>query len=52
MNYLEITEKDRLLVQAAIEVVTKNYREERHTVYDTLRRSESFGNVQDGGRSE
>jgi cytidine deaminase len=32
MKYLEITEKDRLLVQAAIEVVTKNYREERHTV--------------------
>lgn len=32
MNYLDITEKDRQLVQAAIEVVTKNYREERHTV--------------------
>ncbi|MGB7537575.1 MAG: cytidine deaminase [Anaerolineales bacterium] len=32
MKYLDITEKDRLLVQAAIEVVAKNYREERHTV--------------------
>jgi cytidine deaminase len=32
MKYLEITEKDHLLIQAAIEVVTKNYREERHTV--------------------
>jgi cytidine deaminase len=32
MKYLDVTEKDRLLVQAAIEVVTKNYREERHTV--------------------
>jgi cytidine deaminase len=32
MKFLEITDKDRLLVQAAIEVVTKNYREERHTV--------------------
>ena len=32
MRYLDITEIDRLLVQAAIEVVTKNYREERHTV--------------------
>ena len=32
MKYLEVTEKDRQLVQAAIEVVTKNYREERHTV--------------------
>ncbi|MBN2085214.1 MAG: cytidine deaminase [Anaerolineales bacterium] len=32
MKYLEITEKDRLLVQAAIEVVAKHYREERHTV--------------------
>ncbi len=32
MKYLEITEKDRQLVQAAVEVVTKHYREERHTV--------------------
>jgi cytidine deaminase len=32
MRYLEITPQDRLLVQAAIEVVARNYREERHTV--------------------
>jgi cytidine deaminase len=32
MKYLEITEQDHQLVQAAIEVVTRNYREERHTV--------------------
>src|SRR5688572_12351741 len=32
MKYLEITAQDRLLVQAAIEVITKNYREERHVV--------------------
>ncbi len=32
MKYLEITEKDRELVQAAVEIVSKHYREERHTV--------------------
>jgi cytidine deaminase len=32
MKYLAITEKDHLLVQAAIEAVVKNFREERHTV--------------------
>jgi len=32
MKYLAITAQDRLLVQAAIEVIAKNYREERHTV--------------------
>jgi cytidine deaminase len=32
MKYLEITSQDRLLVQAASEVIAKNYREERHTV--------------------
>ena len=32
MRYLEITAQDHELVQAAIEVITKNYREERHTV--------------------
>jgi len=32
MKYMEITDQDRLLVQAAVEVVAKNYREERHTV--------------------
>jgi cytidine deaminase len=32
MKYLEIATQDNLLVQAAIDVVTRNYREERHTV--------------------
>ena len=32
MRYFEITAQDRLLVQAAIEVIAKNYQEERHTV--------------------
>jgi len=32
MKYIEINAQDHLLVQAAIEVITKNYREERHTV--------------------
>ena len=32
MKYFEITSQDRLLIQAAIEVIAKNFREERHTV--------------------
>lgn len=32
MKYLEITAQDRLLVEAAMEVIARNYREERHTV--------------------
>ncbi|HTX91117.1 MAG TPA: cytidine deaminase [Anaerolineales bacterium] len=32
MKFLEVTSQDRLLVQAAIEVITRAYREERHTV--------------------
>ncbi|OGO07745.1 MAG: hypothetical protein A3K46_06760 [Chloroflexi bacterium RBG_13_60_9] len=32
MNYLEITSQDEQLVQAAINVLARNYREERHTV--------------------
>jgi cytidine deaminase len=32
MKYFDITSTDRLLVQAAIEVLSRNYREERHTV--------------------
>jgi len=32
MNYLEVTSKDKQLVQAAIDVLARNYREERHTV--------------------
>jgi cytidine deaminase len=32
MKYIEITPQDRLLVQSAIDVIARNYREERHTV--------------------
>jgi len=32
VKYLEITAQDRLLVEAAMEVIARNYREERHTV--------------------
>ncbi len=32
MKYLEITAQDHLLIQAAIEVIAKNFRDERHTV--------------------
>lgn len=32
MNYLEITSPDHQLVQAAIDVIRRNFRDERHTV--------------------
>jgi cytidine deaminase len=32
MKYIEITPQDRLVVQAAIDVIARNFREERHTV--------------------
>jgi cytidine deaminase len=32
MKYLEITSQDHLLVQAAIDVISANFRDERHTV--------------------
>ena len=32
MKYLELTPQDHELIQAAIDVISKNFRDERHTV--------------------